>query len=217
MEIKAAIFDLDGTLIDSMPYWQNVGGDYIKSRGGTPERDLDRKFEKMTVVESAEFIKQNYLPDESVEEIANGITNAIEGAYINTIPLKEGCLEFLSALKENGVHLAVATVSSKALAEAVLSRCGVLEFFDGIASCAELNTNKSTSPLVYEKALEITGQKKENSIIFEDAAHGIKTALAANFRVAGIFDKTSQHNAKELKEICNYYFYDWHSAKQALI
>ena len=217
MKIKAAIFDLDGTLIDSMPYWKNVGGDYIRSRGGTPERELDRKFEKMTVRESAEFIQQNYLPDESVEEIAKGITDTIEGAYKNQIPLKDGCFEFLTALKQNGVRLSVATVSSTALAMAVLSRCGVLDLFDGIASCAELNTNKNVSPFVYEKALEMTGQKKEDAIIFEDAPHGIKMALSAGFSVAAIFDGNFENSAEELKQICDYYFYDWHSAGDVII
>ena len=123
--IKGAIFDLDGTLLDSMSLWDTFGEDYLRSLGKEPHENLTEAFKTFTLEQSAEYYREHYGVTLSVEEIVRGVNRRIEGYYTNEVEIKHGADVFLKNLYDNGVKMCVATVTDRYLAEAALERLGV--------------------------------------------------------------------------------------------
>ena len=136
--IKGAIFDLDGTLLDSMSIWDTIGEDYLRSLGIEPRENLAETFKTFTLEESAEYYRTHYGVTLSVAEIVDGVNGMIEDFYRNTAPLKNGVAEFLERLSKKGVRMCVATVTDKYLVEAALTRLHVRQYFEEIFTTAEV-------------------------------------------------------------------------------
>lgn len=188
-----AIFDLDGTLVDSMEYWENLGPDYLRSRGKTPQ-DVDRtNFKQLTLAEAAAYIKNAYDLPETPEAIYDDIIARIEEAYLSAIPLKPGVNDMLEALDAAGVRMCIATASEKRLVVPMLERLGIAERFQGIYTCPEVGVSKSR-PDVFEWALRELGTPIEETIVFEDSLHAIKTAKEAGFHVIAVHERTASHD-----------------------
>lgn len=204
MKIKGAIFDLDGTLLDSMFIWDTIGEDYLIHRGITPEYGLNEKFKTMSIVQAATYYQSNYGLTESVEEIISGVNGMIDHFYANVVTLKSGVLSYLHRLKADGVKMCIATATDRYMAEAALKRNGIFEFFSGILTCTEVGFGKD-NPMIFEKALKVLGTDKNETLIFEDALHAIKTAKKSDFKVVGVFDQSSIMEQEKIKEISDYY------------
>jgi HAD superfamily hydrolase (TIGR01509 family) len=112
--------------------------------------------------------------------------------------------EFLQYLKDNGVRMCVATATERYMVEIVLKRTGIYEFFEGILTCGEVGAGKNV-PLIFDKALELMGTEKENSIIFEDAPHAIKTGKAAGYKVAAVADDSYVEENALIQSMCDVY------------
>ena len=123
--IKGAIFDFDGTLVDSMFIWDTFGEDYLRTLGKDPKENLTETFKTFTLEQAAEYYREHYGVTLSVEEIVDGVNRMIEGLYKSTVPLKKGVAEFLAGLSKAGVRMCVATVTDKYLVEAALTRLKV--------------------------------------------------------------------------------------------
>ncbi len=117
--IKGAIFDLDGTLLDSMSIWDTIGRDYLRSLGIEPKENLAETFKTFTLEQSAEYYRTHYGVTLSVDEIIYGVNGMIEDFYRDTVPLKKGAAKFLESLFRSGVKMCIATVTNKHLVEAV--------------------------------------------------------------------------------------------------
>ena len=204
MKIKGAIFDLDGTLLDSMFIWDTIGEDYLIHRGITPEYGLNEKFKTMSIVQAATYYQSNYGLTESVEEIISGVNGMIDHFYANVVTLKSGVLSYLHRLKADGVKMCIATATDRYMAEAALKRNGIFEFFSGILTCTEVGFGKD-NPMIFEKALKVLGTDKNETLIFEDALHAIETAKKSGFKVVGVFDQYSIKEQEKIKEISDYY------------
>ncbi len=207
MKIKGAIFDLDGTLLDSMKIWHSVGEDYILSLGILPKENLAETFKDMSLEQSAAYYQSVYGVEKSTEEIIAGINAVIKEFYLEKALLKEGVKEFLSALHRNNVKMCITTAIDKYLAEEALIRCGVKEYFNKIFTCNKVGYGKD-EPIIYERALQYLGTGKENTVVFEDAIHAIRTAKKAGFMIAGVFD-CSEENQEEVQRLSDYYIYDF--------
>lgn len=194
MKISGAIFDLDGTLLDSMSIWQTIDEDYIKSKGFAPEENLGDKLQNTSLRQAAEYFKNNYPITESVDEIIDEINKMTEGFYINKGLLKDGAKELLAFLKNSGVKMCVATATDRYLTEAALKRNGVLDYFDGIFTCSEVGHSKD-EPHIYRQAIEFLGTEKGSTWVFEDATHAIETAKKEGFKVCGVYDKWAKDTA----------------------
>jgi len=203
MRISGAIFDLDGTLLGSMPVWQTVGSRYLLSVGAVPEQGLDEKLRPLSLAQAGRYLTQAYRLDRTTEEVCAGVNGILRDAYVSSLPLKPGAREALLALKERGVRLCVATEADGALARAALSRCGVLTCFDALVTCSQAGAGKE-SPAVYEKALEAMGTRKEKTLVFEDALHAVRTARRAGFPVAAVYEETARDQWEEMKKIADY-------------
>ncbi len=210
MQIKGAIFDMDGTLLDSMPMWRGVGVQYLKNRGCDPAEDVHEKLRNFSMEEALKFFRDEFNIEDSDEVISNGINELLATGYA-TAKLKEGILELLELLKAAGVKMCVATVTPRALAEIGLKSAGISEYFSKVLTCGEVGYSKATAH-IFEAALEELGTTKEDTIIFEDALYAIETAKGANFRVVGIYEATSLDEQEHIEKLADFYlltYKDW--------
>ena len=205
--IKGAIFDFDGTLVDSMFIWDTFGEDYLRTLGKEPRENLSETFKTFTLEQAAEYYRKNYVVTLSVEEIVDAVNDMVAEIYRTKVTLKDGVREFLEALKSQGVKMCVATVTDRPIVEDVLCNLGIRDFFTEIFTCAEVGYNKET-PHIYRVALEALGTKKDETVVFEDALHALMTAKNDGFTVAAVYDK---HEAKqiEMRSEADYYISDY--------
>ncbi len=207
--IKGAIFDLDGTLIDSMFIWDTIGEDYLKSFGIEPKENLAEVFKTFTLNQAAKYYRSQYDIKLSVEEIVDGINNMVSEIYRTKVALKPGVSDFLKRLQRSGVKMCVATVTDRPIVEDVLKRLNVREYFSQIFTCAEIGYNKET-PEIYRQALKHLETPKTETVVFEDVLHAIKTAKEDGFKVAAVYD-SHEPRQKEIKEFSDYYITDFES------
>ena len=205
--IKGAIFDLDGTLLDSMFIWDTIGEEYLRSLGKEPHEDLKESFMTLTLEEAAEYYREHYGVTLSVKEIVDGVNAMVEQTYRTKVTLKPGISEYLAWLKEIGVRMCVATVTDRYLVEETLERLGVRHYFSEIFTCAEVGFGKD-KPVIYQKALEHLGTEKSYTYVFEDMLFALNTAKTDGFPTVGIYDRHEAHQ-DELKGLADYYVLDF--------
>lgn len=214
LNLKGAIFDADGTLLDSMSVWDTIGEDYLISLGIVPRENLAETFREMSLEQSAAYYRTHYGVTQSVPKIIDGINAMIARYYREEVPLKPGCADFLRALQARGVRMCVATATDTALIDAALTRCGVRDCFASILSCGDLGTSKR-EPHIFNAAAALLGAEKVRTMVFEDAFHALMTAKAAGYCTAAVFDP-SEPSQDELRMLADVYFSDWHAALEAL-
>ena len=197
--MTGAIFDVDGTLLDSMPIWEDVSVRYLKSLGVEAENTLPQKLERMSVEEGAAYIKENYGLRETEEEIAAATLKIVEDFYYNEAPMKPGVREYLDRLRAENIPMVIATSSGRPHVEAALRRLGVLDYFGKIFTCSEVGEGK-TRPLIYEKAGEYIGGDFKDIYVFEDAIHALETAKQAGFYTVAVYDPSADKDWKQLQE-----------------
>ena len=205
--IKGAIFDLDGTLLDSMFIWDTIGEEYLRSLGKEPHEDLKETFMTLTLEEAAVYYREHYGVTLSVKEIVDGVNAMVEQTYRTKVTLKPGISEYLAWLKENGVRMCVATVTDRYLVEETLERLGVRHYFSEIFTCAEVGFGKD-KPIIYQKALEHLGTEKSDTYVFEDLPFALNTAKTDGFPTVGVYDRHEAHQ-DDLKELADYYIFDF--------
>ncbi|MDR0434206.1 MAG: HAD family phosphatase [Gracilibacteraceae bacterium] len=202
--IDGAIFDLDGTLLDSMQIWDTLAADYLRSLQIEPLDGLFEKTRLMTLRQTAEYFIAEYSVGQTVDEIERGVNERIEAFYFHEANFKTGACELLSFFREYGVKMCVVTATEKYLAEAALSRCGLLGMFDFILTCGDLGFGKD-SPAIFEHALEMLGTQKRRTFVFEDAIHAIRAAKQAGFPVVAVYDQSFANERDELKETADFF------------
>lgn len=188
-KIKGAIFDLDGTLLDSMYIWDTIGVDYLKQKGITPESNFRETVKPMSLYQSACYAKERYNIADSTDVIMSDINKMVESFYINDALPKEGVKEFLYELEKKGVQMCIATATDRYLAEAALKRNGMTGFFKEILTCTEVGCGKDEDK-IYNMAAECLCADKNEVMVFEDASHAAATAKRAGFMVCGVYDRS---------------------------
>lgn len=205
IEFKGAIFDLDGTLFDSMTMWENVASDYLKSRGILPNEHVNEAVRAMSIQQVCEHFCNEYGLNLSQEEITAGINELVEDFYFNRVRLKDGVTAMLDSLKRRGVKMCVATATDRYLVEAGLRRTGISNYFGRLFTCTESGAGKD-EPAIFFEALDYLGTDIKESVIFEDALYAIRTAKKAGFTVVALYDVTVRHQVDEIKRLADYYF-----------
>ncbi len=156
MSVKGIIFDFDGTLFDSMSIWETAGTDYLASLGYTAEENLSKKLKAMSLIQSAEYLKENYALQLSVSEIMDGINKTVEDFYFHRAMPKAHVISLLSVLQNKGIKMCIATATDRYQVEAALKRCDMLHYFDAVFTCTEVGHGKD-EPYIFEiacKAME---------------------------------------------------------------
>ncbi|KRU26271.1 HAD family hydrolase [Clostridium sporogenes] len=206
--IEGAIFDLDGTLIDSMAVWEKIDYDFLNKRNLEVPLDLKNKIETLTFEEGANFFKKNFKLKESQEEILKEWHNMVVKEYSHNIKLKNNVRDFLIKLKNKGVKLAIATSNTPELTKLVLENNKILDLFDSITTISEVTRNK-TFPDIYLLCAEKLNLPAEKCAVFEDILPAIKSAKAAKMKTIGIYDDSSKDEENKIREISDYYIYDY--------
>lgn len=201
--IQGAIFDADGTLLDSMFIWDTIGEDYLRSLGYTPRENLNETFKNMSLYQAACYYRSEYGVKLSVEEIIEGVNRKIENLYRYEVSLKAGVKEFLKRLAKADVKICVATATDQPLIRAALERWGVDGYFTHILTCGQVGHGKD-EPNIYEEALASLGTEKSRTLVFEDALYAVRTAKAAGFPVVGIYDSHEEYTG-EVQALADFY------------
>ncbi len=204
MNMKGIIFDVDGTIIDSMPLWYNSGARYLKSIGVEPEKNLGDILFKMTLDLGVDYIIENYDIDKTKEEVSKGIRDVIEDFYINHSELKDGAREILEYFKEREIEMVVATSTEREYVEAAFKRLGIEDYFSRIYTCSEVGKCKS-EPDIFMEAVSFLGTPIKETWVFEDGLYSIKTAKKEGFKIVGVYDEVSSHEQDEIKEYSDIY------------
>lgn len=205
MRLQSAIFDMDGTLLDSMPIWKDLGPNMLRSMGIEPAPDLADRVMVLTLREGAQLCKEEYGLSLSVDEIIQQIEDRVCDFYEHQVQAKPGVQKFLSLLKMEGVWMYVATNTDRHLAEAALRHAGIDQYFRGLLTCSEIGAGKNDSPEIYERAMTRLRSTKRDTVIFEDAVHAIRTAKRAGFRVCGVYDPSAEADQAEIRRLSDYY------------
>jgi HAD superfamily hydrolase (TIGR01509 family) len=208
---KAYIFDLDGTLLDSMGVWDQIDIDFLAKRGIELPSDYMNAISSMTYQEAAAYtIKRFALPD-SVDGLKREWNDMAAYAYGSTVRMKPHAKEYLTALRDRGVKLAVATSLFPDLCDSVLRNNGIDNLFHVICNTNELGCGKSR-PDVFLIAAEKTGVTPGDCLVFEDILAAVKTAKSAGMDVCAVYDKTSENDWEEIKKAADYAIVDFRDA-----
>lgn len=202
--IKGAIFDVDGTLLDSMHIWDEAGERYLRTKGITAEPDLGERIFAMTMEEAAQYLKQVYRLEECVKEITEGINRQIEEFYLNNAEIKPGVIEFLDELKKRNITLTAATATDRYLIEGAFARLGLDKYFDRIFTCTEVGAGKEKPTIYYEAAAYMATAPKE-TLVFEDALHAIHTSAKAEYKTVAVYDSSSEEKQEEIRQAADIY------------
>lgn len=200
MNIQGIIFDLDGTLIDSMPAWQNIGSEFLKKHGITPPADLNETIKIMSFAESARYFIDFYGVAMTEAQVGDEINGMIRDNYARHIPLKPFVKETLDQYLDQGIKMGILTATHKSLTELVLGRFGLQDHFEFILTSGMTGLPKS-QPEIYHQAVAQLELPVQHIAIFEDALYCIQAARDTGCHIVGVYDDSSQNDWEEIQKI----------------
>lgn len=202
MRFRAALFDMDGTLIDSMGVWAHVDEVFFMRRGIPLPEDYARSIAGLSFRQTGEYTKARFQLPESVDDILREWHDLCESAYVNDVPLKPHAAEYLKKLRDEGVRLAVATALPERLYRPVLLRTGVLSLFDAFASTDEAGESKRSGD-VYRLAARRLGVEPAECVVFEDILDGLLGAKAAGMKAVLVRDPAAAGERERALTVCD--------------
>ncbi|MBN2897393.1 MAG: HAD family phosphatase [Clostridia bacterium] len=203
-DIKAVIFDMDGTLIDSMWIWKQIDIDFLGERGHEFPEDLQKEIEGMSFTETAGYFKNRFNLTESLDELKSIWTDMAIELYRHEIGMKPGATKFLELMDRLNLPMGIGTSNSKDLAVEVLERNKVITYFKSIRTSCEVEKGKP-SPDVFLKVADDLGVPPESCLVFEDTVAGAQAGKNAGMRVIGVMDALSIPHKAELLKIVERY------------
>ena len=209
--MKAYIFDLDGTLLDSMGLWEQIDRVMLAKRGIPFPENYAEHVEIITPLsphETAAYVIQHFGLKETVEEVMHEWDQIAVKAYGSSLPLKPYSKEFLHSLKAQGAKMAIATSSPANLCTPALRRHGILDLFDAVCLSEEVGCGKN-KPDIFLLAAERLGELPQNCIVYEDSLTAIKTAKSIGMTVCAVYDPASDNTWDEIKQIADYIIHDF--------
>ncbi len=215
MKIKGAIFDVDGTLLDSMQIWSELGKRYLESIGISAQPGLAKILFPMTLDESSIYLKRTYKLPFSVDEITADTIGILHDFYEKEAQPKNGAVDFIRAMHHMGLKLSIATAGDRRILTRLLNRLGLAQCFSAVLTCTELSTSKR-EPTIYQKAAELMGTKACETVVFEDVLHALTTASNAGFITVGIGDPSSFEDRDAIIAASDYFYEDFLEPLHAL-
>lgn len=204
--VKGYIFDLDGTLIDSMPLWYNVDRTFLAEHGVTPPDNISEIVKKMTVEESSNYFLQTFKLNTTQGEIIQRIEEIVAQSYRDTIPLKDGILELLDYLDSKSIPYGVATATYRTLATACLTRLHLIDRIKCLETCSEVGKGKEF-PDIFYKCADSLLLSPHNIAVVEDSLYCLRTAKTYGFYTIALYDKASNEDWEEIQSIADLSFY----------
>lgn len=200
--IKYAVFDLDGTLFDSMWLWKKIDFEYLSKRGIAVPSDYMKSINHMSVLDTALYSIKRFNLTDSPEQLISEWLNMAKQAYQNNIYLKPYVKEFLESLHSQGIGMSVATSLSSELALPALERNEILSYFDSVVNSEQVKRGKGF-PDIYVKAISHTQINTNECVVFEDILQGVKGAKSGGFYVCGVYDEESLSDHNEIKQVAD--------------
>lgn len=206
--IEAVIFDLDGTLVDSMWMWKDIDVAFLSRFNLSCPEDLQKAIEGMSFSETAGYFKDRFSLPMSIDEIKACWTQMSIEKYKNEVPLKPGVREFLDFLKERGLKIGIATSNGRDMVDTVLTALQVEHYFHRVATSCEVAAGKP-SPDIYLKVAADLLVDPQNCLVFEDVPAGITAGKRAGMRVCAVEDDFSINIVEEKKSMADFYIKDY--------
>lgn len=207
---KAVLFDLDGTLVDSMWMWKEIDIQYLGGLGKELPPNLQKEIEGMSFTETACYFKETFSIPHTIEEIKAVWLSMARDKYLREVPLKEGVPEFLQTLSENGIKMGICSSNSIELVEAVLRSHRIDRCFQKIRTCCDVPRGKP-APDIYLKVAEDLEVEPGDCVVFEDIPMGILAGKNAGMTTCAVEDAFSRDQEEEKRRLADYYitsYYD---------
>ncbi len=207
-DIEAILFDLDGSLVDSMWMWREIDIEYLGKFGIPLPEQLQSDIEGMSFTETAVYFKERFHLPDSVEQIMDDWNQMAWDKYSHEVPLKNGVRELIAHCIRNGIKLGIATSNSRALVENVINAHELMDAFDSIVTGCEVDKGKP-APDIYLEAARRCGAAPEKCLVFEDIVPGIMAGKSAGMKVCAVDDLYSKHQNEEKKRLADYFITDY--------
>ncbi len=207
-DFEAVIFDLDGSLVDSMWMWKAIDIEYLQGFGIEAPKDLQKEIGGRSFVETAIYFKERFSIPDTIEKIGDDWNRMAFDKYTHEVPLKDGAFDFLKLCLEKGIKLGIASSNSTELIEQVLSSHDIRDKFLSIKSGTEVHKGKP-APDIYLLVAKELGVDPKKCLVFEDLVDGIKAARNAGMTVVAVSDDYSRHSDDLKKELSDLYIEDY--------
>ena len=189
--MKAIIFDLDGTLVDSMGYWRSVSRDFMKTKGIDIEDAVQHKMTTMNLDASLKYLKDYYKLEESFEELLRDFSRTVEDFYRNKVETKEGSLEILKYFRDKGMKVVIGTSTAAHFANIVIEKYGIDKLIDGLYTADSVGHLKGEEEF-YLSIADDLGENPKEIFLVDDSYLALRTAKRAGLIGVGIYDENSK-------------------------
>lgn len=206
--LKCAIFDMDGTILDSMGMWQDIDREFLEKRGIPFTPEYGEAMKGRNYQEGALYSIETYHLNETVEDLIIEWDNMAREYYRSRLKLKPGAAQYIKSLKERGIRIALATVSSAEFYTLAMTANGVMDLFDFMTDATVVKRGKGF-PDLYEYVAEQLKVLPKECLVFEDTLHSLKGAKAGGFHTCAVYDKASHASWEELKKLSDYALLDF--------
>ena len=200
--MKVAIFDMDGTLLDSMSEWRRLNISFIREAGVEVTPELQKDLYSMSGMMAVEYIKDRLGVDVPFSLLLERSSRQMEEPYRRGLPLKPGARDYLQRLGARGVKRVICTATPAHLAMIALNKADMVKDLDYIFSTEMIGGSKS-DPAFYDRLCAFLGVNKEECVMFEDALYAMKGARAAGLGVVGVTDDTNERDREAIKAVCD--------------
>lgn len=200
--MKLAIFDLDGTLVESLKDWRDISINFLKRHNIDYSKELEMSMKTLSFTECAKLLVNEYNIDANEQDIIDEWINDVKYSYDNTISLKPYAKDYVKYLCEKGVKMCIATAAEKELAENVTKRLDIYDYMDFIITVNEFGKGKE-SPEIFLYCKDKYSFDIDDCVVFEDSLYAIKSAKSAGFKVIGLRDLIDEENNIEIEKHCD--------------
>lgn len=214
-QFDAVIFDLDGTLIDSMWVWEKLDEQFLGDLNIPIPEDMNKELEGKSFTETAIYFKDRFKLEMSVEEIKQSWNEIARDFYIHKVPLKKGVREFLEGLSQQGIKMGIATSNSIELVHAVLKALDIEKYFSQIKTSCEVGKGKPF-PDIYLKVAEDLEVEPSRCLVFEDIPNGVRAGKNAGMTVYGVLDRQGMELWEETKNLADGHIEDYYQLMKRL-
>lgn len=214
-KFEAVIFDLDGSLVDSLWVWDKIDIDYLEKHSYQVPEDLNKIIEGMSFTEVAQYFKDRFSIEDDIEDIKAEWIEMAQKAYSEDVKLREGAEKFLEYIKSEKYRIGLGSSNTRSLIDATLDGNGISQYFESIRTSCEVSAGKP-SPDIFLKVASDLDIPESKCIVIEDTFAGVQAAKRANMTVIGIYDEMSAPWKEDIMELSDHYAYNYSDVMEIL-